>query len=331
MRSVVLPAGAILFRPPGVRLVKYSSVFLGALLIVSPCLAEAQSVLSAASGPAAPSLTTREATLPGFSVPARMSSSSSWRSTDLAANELPEAPEPALAGVRNVRPPLAVASHTLPFSTFAIALTTGLGGVGVDVATPLNSRINLRGGVGFFSYTTSFIVDTVPIDGTLHIGNAHASVDWFLFNNSFHISPGITLYNNTNYNAIIHVPANQVITLNDQDYTSDPADPIRGTAYMKFGGKVAPRLTVGWGNMIPHKDKNWTFPFEFGLDYRSAPTATFALIGSSCDSSGDCEPIQEDPDTQVNILEQQQEITHDLAPLRFFPVSSFGVSYKFGH
>ncbi len=309
----------------------YPPVFLGALLVVAPCLTAAQLAPSAASvsGPGDISLAAPAPAL--FSLSSQVSSSSSSRAMAVAANELPESPEPALAGVRYVRPPLAVASHTLPFSTFAVAVTAGLGGVGVDVATPLNSRINLRGGVGFFNYTTSFVVDTVPIDGTLHIRNAHASVDWFLFNNSFHISSGITIYNNTNFNAIIHVPANQVIELNDQDYTSDPADPIRGTAYMKFGGKVAPRLTVGWGNMIPHKDKNITFPFEIGLDYRSAPTAQFALIGSSCDSQGDCEPIQSDPDTQTNIQQQQQQITQELAPLRFFPVLSFGVSYKFGH
>ncbi len=249
----------------------------------------------------------------------------------VASNELPETPEPSLAAVRYVRPPLAVASHTRPFSTLAIGVNLGTAGIGVEVATPLNTRLNLRGGAGFFSYTTSFVVDTVPIDGTLHIGNAHAVVDWFLFGNSFHLSPGITLYNNTNYNALIHVPANEVITLNDQDYTSDPLDPIRGTAYMKFGGKVAPRLTAGFGNMIPHKDKNWTFPFELGFDYRSRPTAIFSLIGSSCDSTGDCEPIQNQPDTQTNIQEQQNEIVNELAPLRFFPILSFGVGYKFGH
>ncbi len=249
-----------------------------------------------------------------------------------ASSPLPDAPsEHQDSRRRYPRPELAVASHTRPFSTLALALTLGDGGIGFDLATPLNTRINLRAGAGLFSYNTNFVVDTIPISGALHLGNAHASLDWFLFNNSFHISPGITLYNETDFNARILVPGNQIVTLNDQDYTSDPSDPIHGNALINFGNKIGPRLTVGWGNMIPHRDQNWTFPVEFGVDYRKAPTAVFTLAGSSCDSQGDCGPIQTDPDTQINIDEQQREIVNDLRPLRFFPILTFGVSYKFGH
>ena len=234
--------------------------------------------------------------------------------------------------IRAIRPPLAVASHTRPFSTAAIQLSAGTGGLGVDVATPINTRVNLRGGAGFFSYHTSFVADDTPIDGSLRLGNIHAGIDWFLFGNSFHISPGVAFADPSEFNALIHINGGDVITLNDQDYISDPADPIHGTALIKFGTRFAPRLTAGYGNMIPHKDKNWTFPFEIGIEYIRRPTAAFALTGSSCDANGSsCAPIQNDPSTQVNINEQQREITQDLAPVRFFPVIQFGVSYKFGH
>ena len=252
-------------------------------------------------------------------------SSSSARPAVVAEESMPEAPSAIHGMVRVIRPPLAVASHTQPFSTLAIGLTFGTGGVGVEVATPINSRFNLRGGVGFFNYTTSFTADSVPIDGTLHLGNIHAGVDWFLFaHKTFHISPGVTMFNHSNYNAKIYIAGNQIITLNDQDYTSDPADPIHGTALIQFGSTFSPRLTAGFGNMIPHKDKNWSFPMEFGFQYIKKPTAVFGLAGSSCDNLGDCEPIQGQPDTQTNILEEQNEIVHDLAPLRFFPVVQFG-------
>ncbi len=250
-----------------------------------------------------------------------------------APDPLPDAPSAIPhAMIRSMRPPLAVASHTRPFSTFAIGATFGTGGAGVEIATPLNTRFNLRGGVGFFNYTTSFTTDSVPIDGTLHLGNIHAGVDWFLSDkHSFHISPGVTFFNHSNYNALIHIAPNGVITLNDQDYTSDPADPIHGTALIGFGSKFSPRLTAGFGNMIPHKDKNITFPMEFGFQYIAKPTAVFKLAGSSCDPSGDCGPIATDPDAQANLLEEQNEIIHDLAPLRFFPIIQFGIAYKFGH
>ena len=292
-----------------------------------------------ASAQSAPVVPFAPAPVSSFAMRLVSSSSSSQPEGEpaaIASDALPDAPSSSLSGSQSYarrypKSPLAVASHTRPFSTVAIAATFGLGGVGVDVATPLNTRINLRAGASFLSVTTSFTVDTIPISGTAHLNDSHVGIDWFLFNNSFHISPGITLYGNTNYDARIFVPGNQVITVDDTDYTSDPNDPIHGTAYINFATHVAPRLTVGWGNMIPHKDKNWSFPFEFGLDYRKAPTVAITLAGSSCDAPGDCGPISTDPDTQANIVEEEQEITSDLHPLRFFPILSFGVSYKFGH
>ena len=221
--------------------------------------------------------------------------------------------------------------ETRPFRSLAVGLTLGSGGIGIELATPLTSKLNLRGGSGFFSYTTGFVADTVPIDGTLHLQNSHLSVDWFPFGSAFHISPGITLFNHTSYNALIYIPGNQVVDLNDVPYTSDPLDPIRGTAHLNFGARAAPRLTAGFGNVVRHRTARLTFPVEFGVIYTTRPTVAFSLTGSSCDMTNSCDPIQSDPQTEQNILLQQAEIADDLKMLRFFPIISFGVSYKFGH
>ena len=218
-----------------------------------------------------------------------------------------------------------------PFHSYALGLTLGTGGIGLELATPLNTKFNLRAGASFFSYNTSFIVDTIPINGTLHLSNINAVVDYFPRARSFHISPGVTFYDKTRYNAIILVPGNQIVTFNDQNYTSDPNDPIRGVALIQFGRTVAPRLTAGFGNVIRHHTKSFTFPFEFGFEYIKTPTAVFNLTGSSCDSPNDCGPIDNDPETQENINEQQAEINSDLKPFRIFPIITFGISYKFGH
>ncbi len=261
--------------------------------------------------------------------PAAFSSSGSLLRVE---NSLPDAPDaPSALNSRRDREVSPGYRATRPFRSLAVGLTLGAGGIGFDLATPITSKLNLRGGAAFLNYTTSFVVDTIPIQGPLHLASASAALDWFPPGRSFHISPGFTLYNDTTYNAVIFIPGNQVVTLNDQDYTSDPADPIHGTAFLKFGNRVAPRLTVGWGNVIRHRTGGFTFPVDIGIEYITPPTAAFVLTGSSCQSPTDCGPIQSDPDTQQNILEQQQEIVNDLKPLRFFPVLSIGISYKFGH
>ena len=269
------------------------------------------------------------AIVPALSQSSLLPVSSGPSLTESTPDSLPDAPVALVR--REPKPPLAVASHTLTFSTIALALTFGDGGIGGEIATPLNSRINLRAGGGFLVASTHFVADTIPFDGTIHLGNAHASVDWFLFHNAFHISPGITFYNVANFNAAVNVPGNQSITINDTVYVSDPADPIQGSAFINFGHRLAPRLTIGHGNMIPHRDKNWTFPYEIGFDYRHVPTVAFTLGGSSCQNVKGCDLLINDPDVQSNLAEERKELTDDLAPLRFFPIVQFGVSYKFGH
>ena len=243
---------------------------------------------------------------------------------------LPEAPVPHFYGGGG-QAEYTAEREPRPFHSLAVGLTLGTGGIGVELATPINTKLNLRGGASFFSYNTSFIVDTIPITGALHLSNINAEVDYFPRARSFHISPGITFYDNTRFNATIFVPGNQVVVFNDQNYTSDPNDPIRGTADISFGRTVAPRLTVGFGNVIRHHTAHLTFPFEIGAEYIKTPSAIFNLTGSSCDAPNDCNPINSDPETQENITEQQNEINADVKPFRIFPIITFGVSYKFGH
>lgn len=260
--------------------------------------------------------------------------SSSNDFSEVNASSLPDAPNGAEGDqIREQREriPSPGLRATRPFHSLAVGITLGSAGVGLQLATPLLPKFNLRTDASFFSYGTSFVVDTIPITGKLHLASVSGSLDWAPTGGNFHISPGITLYEDTDFNATIFIPGNQVIELNGQSYTSDPSDPIRGTAYVGFGKRVAPRLTVGYGNVIRHHTAGLTFPVEIGIEYIKRPVATFELTGSSCDSPTDCGPINSDPSTQQNIQEQQQEINSDIRPLRFFPIFSFGVSYKFGH
>ncbi len=267
-----------------------------------------------------------------------ISYSSSVRTPSAAEEEkesLPDAPDApaALSRVRERRVdiPAPGIRETRPFRSLAVGVTLGSSGIGLQLATPINSKFNLRTDASFFSYDTSFTADTIPIVGHLHLASVSTSLDWAPTAHNFHISPGVTFYDNTNFNATIYIPGNQVVMLDGVPYTSDPADPIRGTAHLTFGQRIAPRLTMGYGNVIRHHTAGFTFPVEVGFEYIRTPVAAFQLTGSSCDAPNDCGPINADPETQQNIQEQQQEINDDIRLLRFFPIFSFGVSYKFGH
>jgi hypothetical protein len=216
-----------------------------------------------------------------------------------------------------------------PFHAYALGFRIGDGGIGGEIATPLTQHLVLRGGAQAFTYSTTFTTNGLNADGTLKLGDGFISVDFFPFRSGFHLSPGITVHNGNNVAAHLGVPPGATFTLNNVDYTSEASDPITGDASLKFGNKVAPRLTVGFGNLFSRSGGHFSFPAEIGFEYISTPTVALNLSGSACSSDG-CGSINS-PENQANIAAQQQILANDIAPLRFFPILSFGVAYRFGH
>ena len=251
---------------------------------------------------------------------------------DISSSSLPESPAPVAAAsqdeiVRN-------RDETMrPFSAVGVDIKFGVGGVGFDVATPLTPKLNLRGGASFFSYTVNNLSeDGFNVDGTLTFRSVNASVDWYPFRNGFRISPGVTLYNGNRFSGNAAVPGGGTITLNGMDYTSSPTDPLVATftnPNNRFGNMVAPTITTGWGNIVPRaRGSHWSVPFEIGFQYISPPKVLLNLTGSACSSDG-CGNVQTDPTTQANVLAQQNIINGDIYNLRFYPIVSIGVGYKF--
>ena len=218
---------------------------------------------------------------------------------------------------------------SLPFSGLAIGVKVGLAGVGFDVATPLiHQWINLRGGASFITYTPSTITeDNLNINGTIKFQNAAAMVDVFPFHGSFRLSAGATVYNNTGLTAALSVPTGQSISLGNGTYYSDPRFPLSGNGVFTFGGNnVVPRTTIGFGNMLPKKG-HFRFETEIGVQYFSAPTVRYTFTGNGCPAANSPE-IQCGPVNQTDVITEQNDLQNDLYDLRFFPILSFGLSYK---
>jgi len=215
-----------------------------------------------------------------------------------------------------------------PFSGLGVGVRFGLAGIGFDVATPLvQSRLNLRGGASFFSYSTNITTDNLNIDASLKFQNADAMVDWFPFHGRFRISGGATVYNNTGFSGNITVPAGQSFTLGSDTYYSQPGNPITGTAAVAFGGKTAGRVTIGTGNMLPKKGR-LTFESEIGVQFFKAPTVLYNFSGNGCqnDTNGvysNCGPV-----SPTDVTAEQNKLQNDLTDLKYYPVVSVGLSYR---
>jgi len=226
----------------------------------------------------------------------------------------------------------------VPASSFAqngdLGFGVGVGGkfstlgAGFDVAVPISSRANVRGGFSALDYSRDFLDNGVTYKGTLNLRSVNALLDFFPLGGGFHLSPGLLLYNGNQITANANVPVGQTFTLNNVSYRSSTSDPLVGTGKLTLN-KVAPMVMIGWGNLVP-RTKHFSASVEVGAVFQGTPQTTLTFTGSACDPSGlNCRNIASDPTIQSNIQAQQKKISDDAKILQYYPVVSFGFGYRF--
>lgn len=250
-----------------------------------------------------------------FSSPAEANKAAAARAIVATQQRLPDQIE--LVDDRPVR----------PFSRFAFGTRMGTLGWGGQMATPLTSRLNLRGSANFFNFGYGLTVDGANYSSELHLKSGAVSVDYYPWHSSFHISPGFLIFKST-AGANMNVPGGGSFSLGDVDYTSDPSDPIHGTGALKFGRTFMPSLAIGFGNMIPKHDRNhWSVPVDIGVAYTGQNTMSVVVNGSAC-QQGVCESIS-DPSNQQNVVQEQSDINASMKRFKIYPILTTGVAYRF--
>ncbi|MBV8436444.1 MAG: hypothetical protein JOY95_02910 [Silvibacterium sp.] len=204
-------------------------------------------------------------------------------------------------------------------------------GLGIGAATTVSRSLNLRAAGNFFGYSLSGINSGVKYQGSLGFQSVQTSVDWFPWHRSFHVSPGVLFYNQNHITVHGGVAAGQSFTVNGANYYSAAADPVTLYGSVAFR-RTSPMLTAGWGNWLPRgREKHFSFPFEVGFAYVGDPPLTLNFTGVVCDTPAqvNCRSIDSDPTVQQNIDAQRKKYQNDLAYVRFYPILSSGVAYKF--
>lgn len=219
-----------------------------------------------------------------------------------------------------------------PFSAVGASVNVGVNGIGFDIASPLSRRFNLRAGMDFFRYNTSFADQGANISLQLQLRSVHTDLDFYPFGNGFRVSPLLVFANNNIARGSVLVPPGSTITLDGTDFISDPTDPLRGGGSIGFR-KVAPGLTIGEGNILPRSGRHLSFPVEIGFYYVGQPTLKVNFTGSACNPqfplSVGCESVDQDPSFQKNLAAFINRNNKNLQYAKFFPVLSVGIGYSF--
>jgi len=202
-------------------------------------------------------------------------------------------------------------------------------GVGIQGAVSVTSHSNIRAGLNAFNFDHSFAKDGIDYNGQLKLRSAQITYDQFLIG-SFHISPGVLIYDGNRVNASASVPAGQQFTLGGTNFYSSQANPVSGSGTLS-AAKVAPMILLGFGNLLPRSEKHFGLSFEVGVVYQGSPRANLNLAGSACLISPaiGCASTATDSNVQTSLLSEQTKLNSSLAPFKFYPVVSMGFSYKF--
>jgi len=269
-----------------------------------------------------------------FSVPSSAQSGPNAASENRTTSN-GDAAQPATAGSAatgaaavTATPPAAKTGYPMP-GRIGMGVKVSPLGIGIEAATPVTYRTNVRVGFNVFSYSRGFTNDGVNYDASLSFRSLETHFDWFPFAGGFHLSPGLMVYNGNQVKANATVNGGRSFTLGNTTYISDASTPISGTGKIGFN-KVAPSLLAGWGNLLPRSEKHFSVPFEFGAVFQGTPKATLNLVGDACDSTGgNCHNIGTDTNFQNNVIAQQNKLNNDMSFFKVYPVVSLGIGYKF--
>ncbi len=73
---------------------------------------------------------------------------------------------------------------------------------------------------------------------------------------------------------------------------------------------------------------------DFGIQYIGRPKFTLVMTGTVCEPnnpSNGCTPISQDPTSVSDLQQEQATVNQDIQILRFYPILSTSLSYRFGH
>lgn len=213
-------------------------------------------------------------------------------------------------------------------TTGGMDVKVGTLGIGFEGAVGVTEKSNVRVGVNFFNFNHDFETDGITLAAQLKLRSIMAQFDWFPAGGGFRVSPGLMIYNGNRVEANAFVPAGNQFTLGNDRLMSSPSNPVNGDAKVSFE-KVAPALTIGWGN-IARGERRWTIPVELGVVFSRAPVATLNLGGSACLPNGTiCRNVATEPLLQADLRQQEAKVNADLDVLKIIPVLSFGFGYRF--
>ncbi len=191
-------------------------------------------------------------------------------------------------------------------SSFAMGIKGGTTGFGVEAAFRLSDSWNLRAAASGLNYGRDFTKENIDYKGDLRLRNASLMADWHTFGGSFRVSAGAFANNNE-----LKGKAQGNLEIGDATYDASLDAKVDWKSFAPYAG-------IGWGNSF--KGGRLTLMTDVGVMFTGSPTVR--LEGNVQDPA--LLPFFED-----DLRREEAKLRDELSDLKYYPVLTIGLSYRF--
>ena len=205
-------------------------------------------------------------------------------------------------------------SNAAPGDT-ALGLKVGTLGAGVEFTMEAAENINLRLGANYFKLNREIDVEDNAYDMDLKLNSFTALADWYVTDSAFRVTAGAFINENGLTGTSL---ASNTYEIGDTVYTNTEV----GTLTADVGFKsIAPYLGIGWGNPLAD-DSDWSFMVDLGVVFAGKPTLDLMTVGGT---------LSNNPILLADIEQTEQDFrdTDEIGYLKYYPVISVGLNYRF--
>jgi len=151
--------------------------------------------------------------------------------------------------------------------------------------------------------------------GMRKLSDKRAFVTWHPFRSSFRFSAGA--FSTEDTIAIIDHPKTRgsMMTIGGNTYAASLVGTVRGD--VELARNIEPYIGFGWSKRPVNGGIGYFA--DFGLLFTSVVKTTLSATG----------PITSDPAFQTSLQKEASGISHDLKPLRYYPIVQAGLLYRF--
>ncbi len=197
--------------------------------------------------------------------------------------------------------------------TIAVSGKAGTTGLGGEVTLGLLTDLNVRAGINQLNFDTDEDIDDVKYDLGVDFESMSGLLDWYIFDNSFHLTGG--LYS-LNHEICLDATPTASVEIGDIYYDVSEIGMLRGKADVDG---LSPYFGIGWGNPM-QSNRRWGFTLDLGVIFTDSPDVSLSSYGGSLSS---------DSTFLAELEKERKKIEDDLDPIQFYPVATLGLFIRF--